>query len=31
MRTSSGLIRKWTTKEADNSSLVLIGKDMKEV
>ena len=31
MRASSGLIRKWTTKEADNSSLVLIGKDLQEV
>ena len=31
MSTSSGSIRKWTTKGADNSSLVLIVKDLREV
>ena len=31
MSTSSGSIRKWTTKGADNSSLVLISKDLREV
>ena len=31
MSTSSDSVRKWTTKGADNSSLVLIVKDLREV